>query len=242
MADIRVDEEQIMVGSTVLPGIFESIEVEDDTQSDQVEIQGQNKKANQRVAYNPTLVRMNLKLMDDDNQTALDKLAAIRKIYRPSPTTDIPQIYRLISEEAQAHGVDQVTFASLRSRKTNLDDIIYLSLEFEEYVPIKVTVQERPKTQTNTTYTIQSGDTLSALAVKYGTTVQALAAANNIADVDRIYVGQQLVIPAPGSSSGGSYVAAANTPDSTSWTDSDIAADDDIPPNLDAFRQLKETS
>jgi murein DD-endopeptidase MepM/ murein hydrolase activator NlpD len=41
------------------------------------------------------------------------------------------------------------------------------------------------------------GDTLSALALRYGSSVAALARANNIANPDRIYVGQKLVIPAP---------------------------------------------
>ena len=38
------------------------------------------------------------------------------------------------------------------------------------------------------------GDTLSALAKKYGTTVNAIAKLNNIKNVNRIYVGQVLTI------------------------------------------------
>lgn len=43
-------------------------------------------------------------------------------------------------------------------------------------------------------YTVQKGDTLSGIAKKYGTTVAALAKANNIANVNLIYVGQALTI------------------------------------------------
>ena len=49
-----------------------------------------------------------------------------------------------------------------------------------------------------TTYTVQRGDTLSEIAERYGTTVSALVLANNIADRDRIYPGQVLIIPAGG--------------------------------------------
>ena len=49
-----------------------------------------------------------------------------------------------------------------------------------------------------TTYTVQRGDTLSEIAERFGTTVSALVMANNIADRDRIYPGQVLVIPAGG--------------------------------------------
>lgn len=45
-----------------------------------------------------------------------------------------------------------------------------------------------------TTYTVKRGDTLSAIAKKYGTTVSKLASLNNIANVNYIYVGQVLRI------------------------------------------------
>ena len=49
-----------------------------------------------------------------------------------------------------------------------------------------------------TTYTVQRGDTLSEIAERFGTTVSALVLANNIADRDRIYPGQVLIIPVGG--------------------------------------------
>jgi len=45
------------------------------------------------------------------------------------------------------------------------------------------------------TYTVKSGDTLYAIAIKYGTTVAAIASANNISNPNQIKVGQELVIP-----------------------------------------------
>jgi lysozyme len=45
------------------------------------------------------------------------------------------------------------------------------------------------------THTVKSGDTLYAIAIKYGTTVAAIASANNITNVNNISVGQVLVIP-----------------------------------------------
>ena len=45
-----------------------------------------------------------------------------------------------------------------------------------------------------TTYTVQAGDTLSEIAVKFGTTVDNLVALNNIENPDLIHVGQVLTI------------------------------------------------
>lgn len=47
----------------------------------------------------------------------------------------------------------------------------------------------------NFNYTVVSGDTLSEIAYKYGTTVSALASVNNIKNVNLIHVGQKLIIP-----------------------------------------------
>jgi LysM repeat protein len=45
------------------------------------------------------------------------------------------------------------------------------------------------------TYVVQQGDTLAAIAQRFGTTVAAIQAANGIANPDEILVGQVLVIP-----------------------------------------------
>lgn len=49
--------------------------------------------------------------------------------------------------------------------------------------------------QSSATYTVQPGDTLGQIATRFGVSVEALAAANAIADVNQISVGQVLVIP-----------------------------------------------
>lgn len=55
---------------------------------------------------------------------------------------------------------------------------------------------------TEEVYTVKSGDTLSAIARKYNTTYQKLAAYNGIANPNLIYVGQKIKIPGTGSTSG----------------------------------------
>lgn len=59
---------------------------------------------------------------------------------------------------------------------------------------------------TSRTYTIQRGDTLSALAARFGTSVQAIASLNRIANPNVIYAGQVLTIP-----SGSPAVSTAST-------------------------------
>jgi hypothetical protein len=59
------------------------------------------------------------------------------------------------------------------------------------------TASAAPRTAAPTprTYVVQEGDTLSIIAIRYGTSVSALQAANGLGKSDVINVGQRLVIP-----------------------------------------------
>lgn len=57
------------------------------------------------------------------------------------------------------------------------------------------TTDATPEPATSTTHTVQPGETLTQIAAQYGTTAQAIMAANGIADPDYLSVGQELVIP-----------------------------------------------
>lgn len=48
---------------------------------------------------------------------------------------------------------------------------------------------------TGTTYIVQSGDTLWAISIRFGTTVRAIQDANGMGDSTRLHVGQVLTIP-----------------------------------------------
>jgi len=51
----------------------------------------------------------------------------------------------------------------------------------------------------DSSYKVQPGDTLISIAARYGTTVDAIVAANNLPSRSTIYAGQVLTIPSPGS-------------------------------------------
>jgi len=47
-------------------------------------------------------------------------------------------------------------------------------------------------------YTVQEGDTLGVIAQNFNTTVELLVEVNNITDPNTLQVGDELIIPAPG--------------------------------------------
>ncbi len=46
-------------------------------------------------------------------------------------------------------------------------------------------------------YTVQPGDTLSGIAVRFGVSEEEIMAVNDLENRDRLFVGQELAIPAP---------------------------------------------
>ncbi len=65
----------------------------------------------------------------------------------------------------------------------------------------KPTPTPKPSTGSDVVYTVKSGDTLSGIAKKYGTTYQKLASYNGIANPNIIHVGQKIKIPSGQASS-----------------------------------------
>ncbi len=61
------------------------------------------------------------------------------------------------------------------------------------------------------TVTVQPGDTLSGIAAAHNSSVQALAQANHIANVNLIYAGQNLCIPIAANSSSANSISLTPT-------------------------------
>lgn len=76
---------------------------------------------------------------------------------------------------------------------SNLVSLNHISNPNVIYVGQKIYVGEASQGQSNA-YTVQSGDTLSGIAAKFGTTWRTLANKNGLADPNVIYVGQTLTI------------------------------------------------
>ena len=80
--------------------------------------------------------------------------------------------------------------------------------------PAQPAPQPAPQPIQTTTYVIQPGDTLQSIAYRHGTTVAALMQANQIADMNRIFWGQTLVVS-------GSAAAPAPAPSAPAAPSSD---------------------
>ena len=88
--------------------------------------------------------------------------------------------------------------------------------------PSKISINqeiELPESKTKfVNHSVKTGDTLGAIASRYGTTVRKLAQANNISNINEIFVDQQIVVPQD------SYEMVE--PIEPSWQDVDLLDED----------------
>ena len=92
-----------------------------------------------------------------------------------------------------------VTVNALKAANGLANDIVYVGQQL--VIPTGGSVAPtpaQPVASTGGLYTVRPGDTLSAIALRYGVTSWALVQANNLASANLIYVGQQLIIPGSG--------------------------------------------
>lgn len=123
-----------------------------------------------------------------------------------------------LSAIASRYSTSSSTLASLNSLSN--PNLIYVGQVLK--VSANASTSSSTSSSANSTvttaasYTVKSGDTLSAIAAKYGTTYQALASANSISNPNDIYVGQ--VIKVSATATAASSQAASSTNSNGSYT------------------------
>lgn len=131
--------------------------------------------------------------------TTYQNLAAINGIGDPNQIWpgQVLKVTGTASQESTYYVQAGDTLSSIAAKfgttVSNLVSINHISNPNVIYVGQKIYVGEASQGQSNA-YTVQSGDTLSGIAAKFGTTWQALAQKNGLANPNVIYVGQTLTI------------------------------------------------
>ncbi|MEZ4865977.1 MAG: LysM peptidoglycan-binding domain-containing protein [Caldilineaceae bacterium] len=112
-------------------------------------------------------------------------LAAVPQVSLGEPIIYMVQRGDSLSTIAQRYGTSVQALMKLNQLCTT---VIYVGQ------PITIATEQIPGTGIDTRYTVQRGDTLSALAVRFNTTVQSIMNANGLHS-STIYVGQVLIMP-----------------------------------------------
>ena len=121
----------------------------------------------------------------------------------PSPEPDPDEYTTIIIQWGDTLSQLAIEYNTTVEELVRLNDIVNPNLIYAGaplIVPLSGGSSEG--TSDETIYIVKRGDTLSKIALEFGTTVNAIAVRNNIKNVNLIYPGQVLVIPSNSGSSG----------------------------------------
>ena len=99
-----------------------------------------------------------------------------------------------LSEIAAKFGTNWQTLAQLNNLSNPNRIYVGQVLRISGNTNVSTPTQSTTTTNNTSSYTVKSGDTLSGIAAKFGTSYEALAQRNNIANPNTIYVGQVIQI------------------------------------------------
>lgn len=133
----------IKLGGTLLPGIFESIEVTGRVKRDSVPLAGVSGSSTQPMGYEDATITLRVRLVNDDKSRAIDKMRTLVQVFKKTDDQARPYLYRITNELTQVWGIREVIFEELRSRASNQDDTLWADLVFQEYRPVLVQKETR---------------------------------------------------------------------------------------------------
>lgn len=136
------DDDTIMIGGVLLPGLYKKVEVKTAAKIDEQEVEGSSAKPKQATGYEDAQISIELELHDSEAQTKEDKLAVIQNLFRMRGQ-ELPEVYPVISTYTAIRNVDQVLIKDMSSQSSNKKDMITVTLELMEYIPQTIKAKKK---------------------------------------------------------------------------------------------------
>lgn len=134
--------------------------------------------------------------------------------------TDYASVARKLRQDGYATDPSYASTLIRFVQTYNLNQLDAVALSGKVVTNKQTNSAQNPETNVNVSsntgyYTVKSGDTLSRIAGEFSTTVNKLASLNDIHNVNRIYVGQRLLVRQPAATQQTSTTAPAKQAEST---------------------------
>lgn len=154
-----------------------------------------------------------ISIIEANNLVQFDKLVIGEAVSTPVETTPAasnPTSNKTTDNSYTVKSGDTMSDIALRSG-VSIDNLVKWNgiknknvINVGQKLTVKAPAAKVPPSS-NKTYTVKSGDNLSSIAVKNGTTVSALQNLNGIKNANLINIGQVIKLPGSTTSSGGTY-------------------------------------
>ena len=136
------DDDTIMIGGVLLPGLYKKVEVTTAAKIDEQEVEGSSTKPKQATGYEDAQISIELELHDSENQTKEEKPTIVQNIFRIRGQ-ELPEVFSIVSTYTAIRNVDQVLIKSLNSQINNKKDMITITLELMEYIPQTIKAKKK---------------------------------------------------------------------------------------------------
>lgn len=146
MEVITKETGQIKLNDTLLPGIFESMEVSGKLRFDEKSVPGSSGKRKQPLGYEDANITINVKLLTDDESTCYDKLDQLTSLFHNIDNNAKPYVYRIVNRHMTKWNIREVMFSELRTSEDNQKNIIKAAIGFVEYKPALVEAEAKAAT------------------------------------------------------------------------------------------------
>ena len=144
---LSIDHGEVRLGGTLVPGVFAGMDVADSVRFDEAGMDNSSGKKKIPMGWEDSLVTLELDLLTDST-TCYEKLARVNYIFKGMDNNSNPKVYDIVNVHTAARGVSQVVFKTLRSSEGSEDDVIRVTLEFEEHDPPTIPNELRKSSQT----------------------------------------------------------------------------------------------
>lgn len=138
---IYIDDNSVMVGGWVLPGLLKNIEVEGEVLYEEIEVEGRTDKPKQVTGYADAKVFIDLELRGNTKEEVLQKLNKIQRIFR-KPDVKTPYAYHIVNDYINARDINVIILKKVTSKIAAGEGFnIIVNLEFFEYIPMTITAR-----------------------------------------------------------------------------------------------------
>lgn len=142
---ITNDFGQVKLGGIILPGIFQSMEIEGGVRTDEMEVPGTSGTSKQPQGFKDAIVNLKILLPTDDTDTCYDKLKTYVNILQKVDKNAKPYIYQIVNKHIAIWNIKEVIYKTLRSTEDNRNDTIIVDITFKEWRPVVVKSESRIK-------------------------------------------------------------------------------------------------
>lgn len=139
-----IDEDNmIKLDDTLLPGIVQNVEVGQRVKYDEKKVSGSSGTKKQVKGVEDSEVRVTVILQNDEETEPYDRLEQLVALFRSMDKEAKPQIYQITNRLCAAYGIGKVLFEGVRVKDDNNWDYLVAELDFIEWEPAVVKVEER---------------------------------------------------------------------------------------------------